>query len=144
MQPDEITRGQSAPESYPDDPSRDALLTARMRRYEADAQITVDDLFRARLAHANADALRSRYAQRWYVVTGRMGRFVIPIGLAAAAASVFLAARVPERTPTGIDHLMLSAAVGVATPSALDELWTATANCDTDVMCKAFGVVAPR
>jgi hypothetical protein len=144
MRPDEEAGIPEDLSRFDQDPARDGTLTAYLRQYETAAPVSLDDRFRAQLAHATARAMEQRRAERWPVALGRFSRVVIPAGLVAAAAAAVFVMRTPRPASTDMAPLMLSVASGAVSRADLTTLLTFTANCEEDVMCGVFGPVSSQ
>lgn len=123
------------------DPPRDLQLAALLRQYDASSPVRLDAAFEQRLLRTVETAMRERAPDRWYVALGRLSRLAVPTGLVAAAAVVvFMLQSRPQVSPIATP-MMLSVASGAVSESDLAAWLRLSSQCESDVMCGAFGRV---
>ena len=124
------------------DPARNAVLARHLEEYESAAERDPTAEFRARLALATAQAVRTQGTRGWMLATRRYGRTAFRISIAAAAAAAILLSRMPSPERKSDRDVVLAAAVGAASTRDLAGAWTAGTAAERDFL-GAFGVVTP-
>lgn len=99
---------------HSDDLTPDPLLREALQAVDRAPSIDLVAL-RQRVLTAAAPQLAARRAPSWWDVTGRAGRFLIPMGLAAAAVALLLLREPPS--PNGATAVLAAAE---ATPVVLE------------------------